>query len=125
LIWNSAENVWSIGSFARTTWINRSALGECIAAGTDGYLYFHDTGTSDDGTAIAAYVESSLMLATALSPVIGYDKTAQITHHALEKNLTLKQAALGLGLVSEADFDRIVDPVKMTAPSIAKGQENS
>jgi fumarate hydratase class II len=49
--------------------------------------------------------------------VIGYDKTAQITHHALEHDLTLKEAAMALGLVSEADFDRIVDPVKMTAPN--------
>jgi fumarate hydratase class II len=61
------------------------------------------------------------MLATALSPVIGYDKTAQITHHALDKNLTLKQAAMDLGLVSEADFNRIVDPTKMTGPSNIKG----
>jgi fumarate hydratase class II len=87
---------------------------------TDGCTNFRTfliEGTEPNRRKIAAYVESSLMLATALSPVIGYDKTAQITHHALEHDLTLKEAAMALGLVSEADFDRIVDPVKMTAPT--------
>jgi len=87
---------------------------------TDGCTNFRTfliEGTEPNRRKIAAYVESSLMLATALSPVIGYDKTAQITHHALEHDLSLKEAAMALGLVSEADFDRIVDPVKMTAPN--------
>jgi fumarate hydratase class II len=87
---------------------------------TDGCTNFRTfliEGTEPNRRKIAAYVESSLMLATALSPVIGYDKTAQITHHALEHDLTLKEAAMALGVVSEADFDRIVDPVKMTAPN--------
>jgi fumarate hydratase class II len=87
---------------------------------TDGCTNFRTfliEGTEPNRRKIAAYVESSLMLATALSPVIGYDKTAQITHHALEHDLTLKEAAMALGLVSEADFERIVDPVKMTAPN--------
>jgi fumarate hydratase class II len=91
---------------------------------TDGCTNFRTflvEGAEPNRERIAAYVESSLMLATALSPVIGYDKTAQITHHALDNNLTLKQAALELGVVSEADFDRIVDPIKMTSPSIARG----
>lgn len=86
---------------------------------TDGCTNFRTfliEGTEPNRPKIAAYVESSLMLATALSPVIGYDKTAQITHHALVHDLSLKQAALALGLVSEDEFDRIVDPVKMTAP---------
>lgn len=91
---------------------------------TDGCTNFRKfliEGCEPNREKIATYVESSLMLATALSPVIGYDKTAQITHHALEHNLSLRQAALELGLVSEADFDRIVDPAKMTAPSNGKG----
>ena len=93
-----------------------------LSDGCTNFRRFLVEGTEPNREKIAAYVQSSLMLATALSPVIGYDKTAQITHHALEHNLTLKQAALGLGLVSEADFDRIVDPLKMTSPSIAKGE---
>jgi len=61
-------------------------------------------------------VDRSLMLVTALSPVIGYDEAAKIAHYAAEHDLTLKEAALKLGLVSEADFDRLVDPRKMAKP---------
>ncbi len=61
-------------------------------------------------------VDRSLMLVTALSPVIGYDQAAKIAHYAAEHDLTLKEAALKLGLVSEADFDRLVDPRKMAKP---------
>ena len=68
---------------------------------------------------IAEYVERSLMLVTALSPVIGYDKASKIAHYALDNDLTLKEAALKLGFVSEARFDRIIDPKKMVAPYVA------
>jgi fumarate hydratase class II len=94
-----------------------------ITDGCTNFRKFLIEGCEPNREKIAAYVESSLMLATALSPVIGYDKTAQITHHALDKDLTLKQAAMDLGLVSEADFDRIVDPTEMTSPSNVMGCE--
>ncbi len=68
---------------------------------------------------IKEYVDRSLMLVTALAPVIGYDKASQIAHHAMDHDLTLKEAALGLGFVTEADFDRIVDPAKMVEPYVA------
>jgi fumarate hydratase, class II len=68
---------------------------------------------------IKEYVDRSLMLVTALVPVIGYDKASKIAHYADEHDLTLKQAALDLRLVSEAEFDRIVDPVKMVHPYVA------
>ncbi|HEX3349297.1 MAG TPA: class II fumarate hydratase [Acetobacteraceae bacterium] len=77
-------------------------------------------GTEPNRKKIAEYVERSLMLVTALSPVIGYDKASQIAHYAMEHDLTLKQAALKLGFVSEAEFDRIVDPRKMIEPSVAR-----
>ncbi len=64
-------------------------------------------------------VARSLMLVTALSPVIGYDKASEIAHHALAHDLTLKEAAMTLGYVSSDDFNRIVDPVKMVHPYIA------
>jgi fumarate hydratase class II len=60
------------------------------------------------------------MLVTALAPVIGYDKASQIAHYALDHDLTLKEAALQLGFVTEAEFDRIVDPAKMVHPYVAK-----
>jgi fumarate hydratase class II len=56
------------------------------------------------------------MLVTALAPVIGYDKASQIAHFAAAEDLTLKAAALQLGFVTEAEFDRVVDPAKMVRP---------
>jgi fumarate hydratase class II len=73
-------------------------------------------GTTPNLRKIGEHVERSLMLVTALAPVIGYDKASQIAHHALEHDLTLKAAALQLGHVSADDFDRVVDPAKMVRP---------
>ena len=61
----------------------------------------------------------SLMLVTALSPMIGYDKASKIAHYAMDNDLTLKAAALKLGFVTEDEFDRIVDPKKMVRPYVA------
>jgi len=66
------------------------------------------------------YVERSLMLVTPLAPVIGYDRASKIAHYALENDLTLKDAALKLGFVTEDEFDRIVDPAKMVQPYVAE-----
>lgn len=65
---------------------------------------------------IDQYVQQSLMLVTALSPAIGYDKASQIAHHAFAHDLTLKQAAVALGYVSEAQFNSLIDPRRMTHP---------
>jgi fumarate hydratase class II len=65
---------------------------------------------------LAQYVDQSLMLVTALSPVIGYDQACRIAHHAFEQNLTLRQAALDLGVISAEAFDRAIDPRRMTKP---------
>jgi fumarate hydratase, class II len=73
-------------------------------------------GTTPNLKKIKEDVERSLMLVTALVPVIGYDKAAKIAHHAMRNDLTLREAALQLGFVSAADFDRIVDPKKMVKP---------
>jgi len=76
-------------------------------------------GTKPNLKKINQYVEESLMLVTALSPVIGYDKASKIAHYAMDNDLTLKAAALKLGFVSEAEFDRVVDPKKMVRPYVA------
>src|SRR6202522_718209 len=76
-------------------------------------------GTKPNLKKINEYVERSLMLVTALSPVIGYDKASKIAHYAMDNDLTLKQAALKLGFVTEAEFDRVVDPKKMVKPYVA------
>jgi fumarate hydratase class II len=70
-------------------------------------------GTTLDYNKVGKYVEESLMLVTALSPVIGYDKASEIAHCALDTNVTLKEAALRLGYVNSEEFDKIVDPKKM------------
>ncbi|MGE5104673.1 MAG: class II fumarate hydratase [Betaproteobacteria bacterium] len=61
-------------------------------------------------------VARSLMLVTALNPHIGYENAAKIAQTAHRENLTLREAALRLGLVSAADFDRWIDPAAMTRP---------
>jgi fumarate hydratase class II len=76
-------------------------------------------GTKPNLKKINEYVERSLMLVTALAPVIGYDKAAKISHHAMDNDLTLKEAALQLGFVTEEEFDRVVDPKKMVKPYVA------
>ena len=89
---------------------------------TDGCTNFRKyliDGTQPNHKRIKEHVERSLMLVTALVPVIGYDKASKIAHYATEHDLTLKEAALKLGFVSEAEFDRIIDPAKMVRPYVA------
>src|SRR5215813_40234 len=62
---------------------------------------------------IEKFVNESLMLVTALSPIIGYDKASAIAHRALDQNTTLRDAAVNGGFVSAEEFDRVVDPKKM------------
>jgi fumarate hydratase class II len=76
-------------------------------------------GTKPNLKKINQYVEESLMLVTALSPVIGYDKASKIALYAMDNDLTLKAAALKLGFVTETEFDRVGDPKKMVRPYVA------
>jgi len=90
---------------------------------TDGCTNFRKfliEGTRPNLKKIGEYVERSLMLVTALSPVIGYDSASRIAHYAMDNDLTLRDAALKLGFVTEDEFDRVVDPVKMVKPYVAK-----
>src|SRR6202045_715565 len=91
---------------------------------TDGCTNFKKflvAGTKRNLKKIEEYVDPSLMLVTALAPVIGYDKASKIAHYAMDHDLTLKAAALKLGFVTEAEFDRVVDPAKMVRPYVATG----
>jgi len=67
-------------------------------------------------------VDRSLTLVTALAPVIGYDKASKIADHAMDNDLTLKAAAMELGFVTEAEFERVVDPAKMVRPYVASAK---
>ncbi len=91
-----------------------------LSDGCDNFRKFLIEGTEPNIKIIAEYVERSLMLVTALAPAIGYDNASKIAHYALDNDLTLKEAALKLNLISEDDFDRIVDPAKMVRPYVAK-----
>ena len=71
------------------------------------------TGIEPDRTRINQHLHNSLMLVTALNPHIGYEKAARIAKKAHAENLSLKQAALALGLLSEEEFDRYVQPAQM------------
>jgi fumarate hydratase class II len=93
-----------------------------LTDGCSNFRRFLVEGTRPNLKKIQEYVQRSLMLVTALSPVIGYDKASKIAHYALDNDLTLKEAALKLGYVDEAEFDRIVDPAKMVRPYVADGQ---
>jgi fumarate hydratase class II len=65
---------------------------------------------------IRRYVENSLMLVTALTPHIGYDKAAKVAHKAFVDNTTLKAACLELAYLTESEFDNLVRPEKMISP---------
>lgn len=62
---------------------------------------------------IECYLENSLMLATALNPVIGYDKATKVVAKAYQENISLKEASIQLGFLTEAQFDAAIDPSKM------------
>jgi fumarate hydratase class II len=102
-----------------------SSIAQSITLLSDGCTNFRKflvEGTRPNRKKIAEYVERSLMLVTALSPVIGYDKASKIAHFANDHELTLRAAALQLGYISEQDFDRLVDPAKMVRPYVAAKQ---
>jgi fumarate hydratase class II len=93
-----------------------------LADGCTNFRRFLVEGTRPNLRKLKESLERSLMLVTALAPVIGYDKASEIAHYAMEKDLTLKAATLELGHVSEEDFDRIVDPMKMVGPGATQGR---
>jgi fumarate hydratase class II len=74
------------------------------------------TGIDVDREQIESYVQNSLMLVTALSPVVGYDKAAKIAHTAHVNRSSLKEAALQLGFLTADEFDKWVDAERMTRP---------
>jgi fumarate hydratase class II len=91
-----------------------------MSDGCNNFRKFLVEGTKPNLKKIKEYVDRSLMLVTALSPAIGYDKASKIAHYALDNDLTLKQAALKLGYVTEQEFDSTVDPRKMVYPYVAR-----
>ena len=89
-----------------------------MADGCHNFQVFLVADTEPDRAQIEYFLERSLMLVTALSPVIGYDKASAAAHHAYEHGTTLKAACLELGFIDADAFDAIVDPAKMTGPTL-------
>jgi fumarate hydratase, class II len=85
----------------------------------DKFRRFSVEGTGLNRQRIDEMLGRSLMLVTALSPVIGYDKASAIAHTANDEDLTLKEAALRSGFIEEQRFDEIVDPKKMVGHGLA------
>jgi fumarate hydratase class II len=87
-----------------------------LSDGCNNFTDFLVKGLKPDTEQLDIFLHRSLMLVTVLTPVIGYDRAAEIAHLARDQGLTLKEAALKLGYLSDEDFDRLVDPYKMTHP---------
>jgi fumarate hydratase class II len=87
-----------------------------LAGACENFRVFCVEGIDLNHKRIAGFVEQSLMLATALSPSIGYDAAAEIAIKAAEQGLTLREAATASGKVGAEEFDRIVDPLRMVRP---------
>ncbi|GJE03807.1 class II fumarate hydratase [Methylobacterium isbiliense] len=90
-----------------------------LADGCARFREFSVEGTDLNRPKIASYVEGSVMLVTALSPVIGYQNAAHIAEKAIADGTTLKQAAIGSGLVDEALFDKTIRPLDMVGHGLA------
>ena len=73
-------------------------------------------GIEPNKTQIEKHLNGSLMLVTALNPHIGYDNAAKVAKKAYQENITLKESAIALGLLTEEEFDEKVRPEKMTGP---------
>ena len=87
-----------------------------IADACHGFVAYAIKGMEIDRERIDQYVKNSLMLVTALSPHIGYDKAAKVAHTAHHQKISLREACLKLGYLSGEDFDCFVRPADMTHP---------
>jgi fumarate hydratase class II len=85
-----------------------------LADGCTNFRRYLIEGTRPNLKKLKEYVEGGVMLVTALAPAIGYDNAAKIAHHAMEHDLSLREAASRLGLIRDSEFDKLVDPEKMT-----------
>ena len=90
-----------------------------LADGCETFRRYTVEGTALNERRIAQLLNESLMLVTALSPVIGYDKAAQIAHEAHEQGTTLREAALASGAIDAGRYDEVMDPAKMVGEGVA------
>ncbi|EMX8642403.1 class II fumarate hydratase [Providencia stuartii] len=90
-----------------------------LADGCHKFREFSVEGTQLNTAKITEYVDNSVMLVTALSPIIGYQNAAHIAENAIAKNITLKESAIASGKISEEDFNKYVNPIDMTGNGLS------
>ena len=90
---------------------------DLLADSTKNFALFCVKGIKADKVKIKKFLDNSLMLVTALAPHIGYDNSAKIAKLALKNKTTLKHEAVKSKLISENDYDKIVNPKKMIYPA--------
>jgi len=89
---------------------------DLLSDASHGYVEYMIRGIEVDRAKVDWYVRNSLMLVTALTPKIGYDKAAQVAHTAHVEHTSLREAALKLGFLTAQEFDQLVKPEEMTRP---------
>ena len=110
------EGNFELNAFRPILINNYLQSGKLLADASDKFREHMIEGTTLNLAMIESNIDRSMMMVTALSPLIGYNKAADIAHYALANDLPLKEAALSLG-VSEELFDEVVIPINMTRPS--------
>ncbi|WP_283126098.1 class II fumarate hydratase [Providencia stuartii] len=90
-----------------------------LADGCNKFREYSVEGTELNNNKITEYVDNSVMLVTALSPIIGYQNAAHIAENAIAKNITLKESAIMSGKISEEDFNKYINPIEMTGNGLA------
>jgi len=113
-----AEGNFELNAFRPVLISNYLHSALILADMCDHFREFMIEGTELDEAKLKENIDRSVMMVTALSPVIGYDQAAAISYYAIDKNLTLKQAAMDKG-VSEDLFDKVVKPLALTQPGSA------
>ena len=114
-----AEGNFELNAFRPVVINNYLHSARIMADVCDRFREFMVDGAQLDEAKLKDDIEHSVMMVTALSPIIGYDRASVISHHAIEHNLTLRQAALANG-VSEELFDRVVDPLALTGGGLGQ-----
>jgi fumarate hydratase class II len=108
-----AEGNFELNAFRPVLIANYLHSARILADSCEQFRVHMVEGTRLNRARLAENIERSVMMVTALSPVIGYEKAAQIAHYAIDHDLTLKEAALANGVPSDV-YDRVVDPLAMT-----------
>ena len=108
-----AEGNFELNAFRPILISNHLHSARIMADMCDHFREFMVEGAKLNEAKLKENIERSVMMVTALSPIIGYDQASVIAHYAIDRGLTLKEAALANG-VSDELFDRVVDPLALT-----------